>query len=303
MDLTNNLLFAFGWKKTYAADLTKLEVNKITWENYKTTMSQQKELRGMCFSYWKFMGDKTYAFTKSYGRETNIYFKKLTDAMYKKTTNYKLENKTGTTTNFVSISNSIEQPTSKLYLFRGNRLEWAAYPPNNTSTLIEEFSGGQEGYHMYTKDEGGKDVLYFCNKRGFVRYEPTSSASVKYSYLIDFVDRDWGASPDHMQACKMLEHPKRYYNQKGDRAYIYEEYDDNGTKKWRIRVKRRRFGFFYKHLRASEIPSTNNFLLYGRHSMFIVSSDDLSIVHTFFRGYDGGDLAGNMQYMFLNGFG
>jgi hypothetical protein len=183
----------------------------------------------------------------------------------------------------------------KMYFGLENDLVYVNYPSNGARTVI--MSGlNSDPVHLDVQNEGGQDVIYFCTKMGYYKYNFQTNAAEK---LLIFEDYDWEIGwSGYISVCRYLHSVNRIILIVRDKVGIWGLVSGAWTP---LFTPKKRFWYPYR-VRVLELGSTGLFILYAKHAFMVLDSANLNAVHVWNREWDSGDW-GNWNYVLHMGYG
>ena len=182
----------------------------------------------------------------------------------------------------------------KMYFGLDSSLVWAGWPANGVKTEISKYVS--KPVHLEVRAEGGQDVIYFCTRDGFWKYNFGTKVEQR---LVIFLNNDWAINKDdEIDACSYLHNTDRIILIVRDKVGVWGLVAGVWTE---LFTPKKRFWYFYK-VRVLELGNAGHFILYAKHAFMVLDSANLDAVHVWNREWDSGDW-GSWNYVIQMGYG
>jgi hypothetical protein len=183
----------------------------------------------------------------------------------------------------------------KMYFGLGESLVYVNYPSYGTNTVIKSGYNYKPQF-LDVQNEGGQDVIYFCARDGYYKYNFHTNAEEK---LLTFLETDWKIKRNtEITACYYLRSVDRIILIAMDKVGVWGLVSGAWTP---LFTPKKRFWYNYR-VRVMELGNAGNFILYAKHAFMVLDSANLDAVHVWNREWDWGDW-GTWNYVLQMGYG
>ena len=231
------------------------------------------------------MGPTVFAWTP-YKNRKNIWMKDTTQMGILDFSVYgwpEIVNQNGNSLNIGGFAFSkVDTYPPKMYFGTNSSLVYVNYPSNGTKTVI------RNGYvrnpvHLDVQNEGGQDVIYFCTREGYYKYNFQTSTEEK---LVNFQRNDWKITLDkEIAACVYLRSVDRIILIMRDKVGVWGKPAGDWIP---LFTPKKRFWYPYQ-VRLVELGNMGYFILYSKHTFMVLDSATLSVVNVWDSEWDWTD--------------